>query len=247
MPRLMDQPTALVGQTVSNFGFSGARIEDLGASEFTLANVALDLSPSTSGFVDELKKALGAVIESLAKSPRAENMLVRVETFDETLVEVHGFAPFSGMVPGDYAVQCGGSGTALLDAILSGVEASGEYGKRLDDKDYSANAIIFIITDGMDNSSRKARNPAAIAAAVEKVRQAENLESIKTILIGVGHEGSVKGYLEALQRDAKLDQFLWIGEATPAKIAKMADFISRSVSSASQSLGTGGASQNLTF
>lgn len=247
MPKLMNQSTSLVGQTISNFGFSGARIEDLGATEFTVADIELDLSPSTSGFVDDLKKALGAIIESLSKSPRAENMLVRVQTFDERLAEVHGFTPLSGMVAGDYAVTCGGSGTALLDAIACGIEAVGEYGKRLDEKDYAANGIIFIITDGMDNSSRRARTPQALVDAAEKVRISENLESLKIILIGVGNEGSVKGYLETLQKEAKIDQFLWIGEATPSKIAKMADFISRSVSSASQSLGTGGSSQNLTF
>jgi hypothetical protein len=243
----MNASASLVAQTVSNFGFSGARIEDLGASEFTLANIAIDLSPSTSGFIDDLKKALGTIIESLAKSPRAENLLVRVEGFNEDLKEIHGFSPLTGMKSGDYPIDCGGRGTALFDAILSGVEACGEYGKRLDDKDYASNAIVFIITDGMENASRKARNPDSIIKAIEKIRIAENLESIKTILIGVGDDTTVNQYLAQVQADAKIDQYLWVGDATPSKLAKMADFISRSVSSTSQALGTGGPSQNLTF
>lgn len=245
----MNASASLVAQTVSNFGFSGARIEDLGniASEFTLADIEIDLSPSTAGYIDDLKKALGTVVETLAKAPRAQNLLVRVGTFNEALSENHGFTPLSNIAAGDYSIACGGRGTALLDAILSGAEACGQYGHLLDDKDYSSNAIIFIITDGMENSSSKARTASDIIRGIEKIRAEEHLESIKTILIGVGDEGDVKIYLENLQKEAKLDQYLWVGEATPAKLAKMADFISRSVSSTSQALGTGGPSQNLTF
>jgi hypothetical protein len=73
------------------------------------------------------------------------------------------------------------------------------------------------------------------------------LESLKTILIGIGDETQVENYLKNFASNAGLDQYLWVGNATPSKIAKLADFISRSVSSASQSLGTGGPSANLTF
>jgi hypothetical protein len=247
MPKLMNQSASLVAQTISNFGFSGTRIEDLGASEYTLANIEIDLSPSTSGYVSELKKALGTIIESLAKSPRAENLLVRVETFHDNLTEVHGFTGLNGVTEGDYNIACGGRGTALLDAILSGIEACGAYGKLLNDKDFAANAVTFIITDGMENSSQKARNTDTIVKAVNKVRTDEDLESIKTILIGVGDQINVESYLHTVQAKAQIDQYLWIGDATPAKLAKLADFISKSVSSASQALGTGGPSQNLTF
>jgi len=53
--------------------------------------------------------------------------------------------------------------------------------------------------------------------------------------------------LEQFKNEAGIDQFVSIGEATPAKLAKLADFISRSISSTSQALGTGNASQPLTF
>ncbi len=74
----------------------------------------------------------------------------------------------------------------------------------------------------------------------------ENLESIKVILIGVGDSGRVQTYLDTLKNDAGLDQFVWVGNADAKALAKMADFVSRSISSSSQALGTGGASKNLT-
>lgn len=249
MPKLMNQSTSLVAQTISNFGFSGTQIDDLKdlAGEFTLANVEIDVSPSTGPFIDELKKALGVVIESLAMSPRANNLLMRLESFNESLVEIHGFTPLTNVHPGNYDFQCGGHQTALYDAILSGIEACGAYGQMLDEKDFTVNAINFIITDGMENASRKARNTGILAKGQTNIRTSEHLESYKTILIGVGDESQVEGYLQALKADAQLDQFIWVGAANPKSLAKLADFISRSVSSASAALGTGGTSQNLVF
>lgn len=245
----MNQSTSLVAQTISNFGFSGAQIDDLKdlAGEFTLTNIEIDVSPSTAPFIDELKKALGVVIESLALSPRANNLLVRLESFNEKLVEIHGFTPLTNVQQGNYDFQCGGHRTALYDAILSGLESCEAYGKLLDEKDFSVNAINFVITDGMENDSRTARTTSALVRQKELNQTNEHLESCKTILIGVGNESQVEGYLQNLKDEAQLDQFIWVGEANPKSLAKLADFISKSVSSASAALGTGGPSQNLNF
>jgi len=243
----MNQAATLVAQTVSNFAFSTKKTEDLQASEYTLADIEIDISPSTSEFKPELEKALATIVESLAKSPRSENMLVRVQTFTDQLQEVHGFINLSDIQAPNYKLDCNGGGTALYDATLCGVEAVAAYGKHLDELEYAANAVVFIVTDGMNNASKIARDPKRIADAIHKTKADEHLESVKTILIGVGDEAEVQSYLADFQTQAKLDQFVWIGSATPSAIAKLAEFISRSVSSASQSLGTGGPSANLSF
>src|SRR6478735_294603 len=102
MPKLMNASASIVGATVSNFGFSAKRAEDLTATEYTLADIEIDVSPSTSGFLVQLQKALGVVTDSLKKSPRAENMLVRVQTFSENLTEVHGFINLKDINAADY-------------------------------------------------------------------------------------------------------------------------------------------------
>lgn len=243
----MNQSASIVGATVSNFGFTTKRNDELTASEYTLADLEIDLSPSTAAFRAELEKALATVVDSLAKSPRSENMLVRVQAFDENLHEIHGFINLSDIKAGDYDLDCHGGGTALFDAALCGVEAVAAYGKHLDELEYAVNAVVFIVTDGQNNSSRKARDPKKVGAAINKAKKAENLESIKTVLIGVGDEQDTRTYLEDFQKEAGIDQFVWVGKATANSIAKLANFISKSVSSASQSLGTGGPSANLTF
>ncbi len=72
------------------------------------------------------------------------------------------------------------------------------------------------------------------------------------VLIGLfdpkdSHATQVKGYLKIFKDEAEIDQYVDAGDATPTKLAKLAEFVSQSISSQSQSLGSGGPSQNLNF
>ena len=69
---------------------------------------------------------------------------------------------------------------------------------------------------------------------------------MRTILVGVnaGHYGSA---LQRFQQDVGIDQYVDVADATAQRLAKLADFVSRSISAQSQSLGTGGPSQALNF
>lgn len=244
MPKLMGKADTTVLQTVSNFGFTAQRPETLGASEYTIVGVAVDSSGSVSAFKNDLDKAYRDIIGSCRKNPRSDNLLVRAATFNDGLDEIHGFQTLDTIDESKVSFSPGG-GTALFDSALEGIESLGTYGKQLSGMDYLVNAVLFVVTDGDDNASRIA-NPSKIKAAIEKIRKSESLESIKVILIGVGDQAGVQGYLDTLHKDAGLDQFVWMGNADPKALAKLADFVSRSISSSSNALGTGGPSQNLT-
>lgn len=240
----MGQADTQVLQTVSNFGFSAQRPETLGASEYTIVSIAVDVSGSVAGYKADLEKAYRDIIGSCRKNPRAENLLVRGTSFNDSLFEMHGFQGLDTIDEAKVGFSPGG-GTALFDSALEGVEALGQYGKNLNDMDYLVNAVLFVVTDGDDNGSRIA-NPDKIKAAIDKIRKNESLESLKVILIGVGDQTSVKNYLDNLHQQAGLDQFVWIGNADAKALAKLAEFVSRSISSSSNALGTGGPSKNLT-
>jgi len=240
----MGKNDSVVLSTVSNFGFSGTRPEALGASEYTIVSIAVDISGSVASYEASLVEAYKNIIGSCRKNPRAENLLVRGVTFNENLSELHGFVGLDTIKEDQLSLHAHG-GTALFDSALEGVEALGKYGKTLFDMDYLVNGVLFIVTDGDDTSSRLA-SPDKIKAALEKVRKTEVLESIKVILIGVGDQNSVQQYLDTLHKNAGFDQFAWIGGADAKALAKMAAFVSNSISSSSQALGTGGPSQNLT-
>ena len=77
-----------------------------------------------------------------------------------------------------------------------------------------------------------------------KARTSEKLESLISILIGI-NVGNYGQELQDYQQKTGMDHYIDVGDATPRKLAKLAAFVSQSISSQSQALGTGGPSQNI--
>ena len=228
--------------TLSGFNFSAAPVDELGSTEYTIVQGVLDVSGSVAGFIKELENCMVEVMKSCQKSPRADNLLLRWLTFEDSVEEHHGFTELRNLNESAYKgkLQSGGM-TALYDATLNGLESMQAYGNQLFDMEYDCNGLIVVVTDGIDNMS--AHSPDQIKKAIEDIRKEEKMESLLAILIGVGIDQDVKLGLQNFKDDAGFDQFLAIADANKNTIAKMANFISQSVSSSSQALGSGGASQ----
>lgn len=244
MPRLDgDMETFQMG---GNFNFTGARLEQLGASEYTLVTIAVDETGSVSGFQDELREMLVTAVASCQASDRSENLLVRVVTFgsqhNQGVNEIHGFKPLVDIDVANYPTIQPGGMTPLYDAVYSSVGALNGYGQQLVDDGYGVNAITFIITDGADN--RSTATPKMVQEELSKGVSGEVLESMVSVLIGI-NAASAASYLQDFQRDAGITQFIDAGDATKSTLARLADFVSQSISSQSQALGTGGPSQNI--
>ena len=89
---------------------------------------------------------------------------------------------------------------------------------------------------------------AKIKDAVANVRKSEVLESFKLILIGVNDgDAVVAKYLKEFNDEAGFDEHVPVDSIDAGSLAKLAEFISQSISSTSQSLGTGGPSQAVNF
>ena len=251
MPKLMatsdNQIIDIPG--AGNFQFSAIRIEDLGATEYTLVTIVCDISGSVHSFADDLLACIQAIVMACKKSPRAENLLLRLLLFNDDLHEVHGFINLADIKPNEYDPLDPDSMTALFDASYDAIAATLEYSKRLVDQDFDCNGIVFIITDGMDN--RSSMTPTSIKEKVANAMIKEEIESLNTILISLYasnyHDAKVKMGLEKFHVEAELTHYEDIGEATPGKLAKLANFASESISSQSQALGTGAPSQTLNF
>jgi len=231
----------------SNYGFSAKRIEDLGATEYTLVGIAGDHSGSVDQFRQEIEDCIKEIIKACRQSPRADNLMLRLISFDTRLDEIHGFRPLSECDVDAYTgcVRPGGM-TALYDAGCNVTDSITQYGKNLTENDFDVNAIVFVITDGMDNASTMTANE--IKRSLQNAVQSEALESILSILVGVNvNDPSVSQWLKALHQNAGFTQYVELGDAKAATLAKLADFISRSISAQSQALGTGGPSQSLSF
>lgn len=252
MPRLMataeDQVIAVPGP--GNFQFSAVRIEDLGASEYTLVTIVCDKSGSVIKFANKLLDCVKTIVEATQKSPRSENLLIRKLLFNTELEEVHGFRELSNINVADYPpIDCD-SMTALYDATYDAIGATLTYSEKLIEQDFDCNGIVFVITDGMDN--RSSMTPSAIKKLMEDAQHDEKIESLQVILITLRSPGSswaqdVDVSLERFYKDANLTQKVDLGEATSQRLAKLAGFVSESISSQSQALGTGAPSQSLAF
>lgn len=235
-------------QAASGYKFSGMSIDALGSSQYTLVGLVVD----TSGSVDPFAKALEQMLKTVYKgcndsnNPYRENLMFRVTTFSHTIKEVHGFKTLNNINENDYngSVITGGD-TALCDAVDEMVQALTAYGATLTKQDFTVNGMIAVVTDGQDNASHTAMG--AVAKSVKKIRTTETMTSCVTILVGVTNDDTnLDHYLQTFKDDAGMDQYIPIGKATPGKIAKLAGFISQSVSSTSSALNQGAPSKPIT-
>ncbi len=216
-----------------HFQFSAIRPDALGATEYTLVTIVVDITASVASFSDALLDSVKSVIKACQRSPRVDNLLVRLVLFNSNRQELHGFVPLGGM-------------TALYDAVYDAVAATNTYAQTLFAQDFEVNAAIYIITDGMDNCSTI--KPADIAAQVQRAIKQECLETLITVLVGVDtRNAGVSAHLQLFKDEAQLSQFVDVADANAANLAKLGQFVSHSISLQSQALNTGAGVPSLSF
>ncbi len=226
-------------KTADGFHFSGVGLERLEASEYTLVTLAVDSPYSVSAFKSEIERAVQAVVEACTDSPRGGNILLRLTQFNDWgVAEISGFAPPSEI--GEVEIHPEGW-TPLYDAIQDGLQSVMEYGKELDQKDFEVNAIVMVITDGLENNSRKATRK-EIKKQVVEMRKEDALESFRAILVGV-NPGEHNEELKDLAETLGLDQYVSVFDADRKSLMRLANFISRSIQAQSKALGSGGPSE----
>lgn len=235
MPRFDNQKSTAL--TNNGYSFNGTAVEDLGATEYTVVTVLVDVSGSLSGQERELERMVKEVIKTLNMSPRKDNLLVRVVKFNEQDQEVHGFKLLSQITLNDYdnTMNCSGS-TNLYDATINSITATEGYVKTLHQNDYFCNGLIFIITDGEDVGS--SNQPSAVMNSLSALRKTEMLESLNVILLGMTGNSSSSS-LTDFQQKGGLTNYIEVGQVNHNTLGKLANFISRSITMVSQSLGSG--------
>jgi hypothetical protein len=253
MPRLMPQSDEDVINIPGpgTFTFSAKKIDTLtGATEYTLVTIVIDVSGSVQHFAGGLLDCVKSIVRSCKDHARSENLLIRFLTFNDDVIEIHGFRDLETLKPDEYEELNPNGFTALFDATYDGVGATVEYAKRLTAMDYDTNAVTFIITDGLNN--RGMITPKQIKEKIEKALGSEEIISYLTLLVGlhdpaVQWSNEVEVSLKKFKEEANLSEYLSIGEASPEKLAKLANWASESVSSTSNALHHKTPSQVLQF
>ena len=247
MPRFNDDDLETHKLATGNYGFSAAKIDSLGATEYTLVSIVTDASSSVQAFEKDMETCLKEIVKACKYSPRADNLLLRLSQFSSSVKELHGFKTLESCNLDDYSdiLEVYGM-TALRDGTHNGAAALAAYGKKLMENDYSVNAILFVITDGEENHSTLgvAETKKALADGLKQ----ECLESLVTILIGVNiQDPTLSQKLKDYKDEIGFNQYIELGNAKASSLAKLAEFVSKSISSQSQALGTGGQSKAIQY
>ncbi len=232
------------------YKYTGQPMDKLGGSKYTLVSLALDMSPSITEFVPDLERMSGEVVKACLRDPNKEAIMMRFTGFHEAVVEMQGFAELRHYDPAQFdgIIKIGHS-TALYEAVYEAMVATENYGTELVNTDCMCNGVLFILTDG-ENMARGYATPNIIAEKLKEIRRdegANTVESINTILVCASDDPRVVDYCRKFKEDAGLSQLVEMGEATEANLAKLGQFVSQSISSTSQALGSGGPSQPLSF
>ncbi len=230
----------------ANYGYTGAKIDALQSFENTLAVGLLDESGSTTAYARQMEKCVQEIIKALRHSPRAANLIYYHAHFDTNFREVHGFKPLVECNEADYdGIWAGGGRTTLYDSEDRVISFTLDYARRQAQMHYTCNGIIWIITDGQDYGSVLREN--SVTERLAKAVTSEELESLVTILIGVNDDQAIQDELQRHSQAVGFTQYVPVAKADEKTLARLAGFISKSVSAQSQSLGSGGPSQPLTF
>lgn len=254
MPKVLGMGADQLNDTLGGYGYTSVAVEKLGAVEYTLTGIVADNSGSVQSFKAELERMIQTSLEACQLSPRALNLIARVTTFSSSfssgpknVEEILGFTPLGAVDAAKFVgTMDPDGGTPLFEAAAEMLLSLRDYGMKLYDKQITSNAIMFVITDGDDNNDDKTFTPDTIKAQIAEIRREEKIESIRTILVGINDsDPSFKAYLDAFKTDAGLDEYISVGDATKGKLAKLAQFVSRSISSQSAALGTGGPSKSV--
>ena len=218
-----------------NLSFHSIPVGDLSSAEYTLVDIAIDHSGSIQGYEGDLMRMLQKCVQACKKTNRAENIMLRVTIFSGNvgIRELHGYLPLNEISEDNYQPFTPDGGTPLYDATFSAIASMGQYGRQLRDQNLSCNGIAFIITDGEEGGSVEA-NPNMIRERISTIDMEEWLESLISIVIGVG-SARIGSFAEA----SGLTHTLNMGQVNEAMLSDLAQVVSGSIVSQSQAMGTG--------
>jgi len=207
--------------------FNNFDIQNVQTEETINAVFVVDVSPSIDKYVNELNVAFNDFIQEMQQSHVSERLLVSRIEFCEDVKVVNGFQPISNVSLMKFKPK--GNGTALYDAVLLGMKNAVEYRENLEKSGVKTKTILFILTDGMDNSSAYGAD-SEVKRAIDEFKDEKNIFSFTSILFGIGDVN--KQYFEDAKNKMGVQHLFSVG-VTAKEIRKMINFISSSISSTS--------------
>jgi hypothetical protein len=145
-------------------GCVGLGADDLGAADATLVSVVIDRSSSMSPHQRAVIDAYNTMQKALAGAKAASAILTTTWAFSDSLSLVSGFEAVGTKPPLSTATYRPSGGTAMYDAILAAMTGLVSYGQALWDGGVPTRRVLFVLSDGEDNSSKASAAQVASAA-----------------------------------------------------------------------------------
>ena len=206
--------------------FANYNPDDIQVDETINAVFIVDTSTSVSNYIDELNYAFNDFTESMQKSHVADKLMVSIVEFNTKVRVQNGFKPISSIKKIDFSKKIGGL-TSLYDGVLTGLKNALDYRKNLENSGIETKTILFVITDGEDNTSKNNAN--MIAKEIKEQQKDERgAFSFTSILFGIGNDAN----FTKAQQDMNIEHLAKIG-TSGNEMKKMIGFISQSISSLS--------------
>jgi uncharacterized protein YegL len=206
-----------------NLSFNNFDPSEIQVDETINAVFVVDVSPSITTYVKDLNFAFNDFTQTMQKSHVAEQLMVCLLEFNENVNVKNGFQPIKQIPTMQFVPS--GSGTALYDATYQGLQIAVDYRQNLEASGVTAKTLLFVITDGQDNSSKVSFNQ--VKTQLQAIlNQEQNAFSFTTILFGVGDAAE----FEKAQKEMGLQHLARVG-TSGAEIRKMINFISQSIAS----------------
>ncbi|KKK95544.1 hypothetical protein LCGC14_2671740, partial [marine sediment metagenome] len=133
------------------YGYSATKLDDLGASQYTLITLVVDVSPSVTAYITQLEEAIKKIVEGCGhkNNPYADNMLIRIVSFAHDVQEVHGFKlPSECEIDSYTGCLRVRHSTSLYDAAYNAIAATTDYSSKMSNWDFTVNGLVVLLTDG---------------------------------------------------------------------------------------------------
>lgn len=209
-----------------NLDFANFNPEEIEVDETINAVFIIDTSYSVSTYINELNAAFNDFTESMQKSHVADKLFVSIVEFDKRVRVSSGFRPVAAIPVMDFSKNLGGW-TSLYDAVHTGLKNALEYRENLENSGVETKTLLFVITDGEDNSSKNP--PSKVKTIIEKLKKEERSAfTFTSVLFGVGDQAN----FAKAQQDMGIEHLAQIGTSGD-EIKRMIGFISQSISSVS--------------
>lgn len=229
----MNASTAPTVGTNANYDYGNRDPNEIQTDEIINAAFVIDVSLSIDQYVDELNKAYNDFKNEMGGSHVGSKLFVSMTQFNDRIVSRGGFQPITSLPDIDFRQHLGGN-TALYDATLDSLTNAMNYRTSLEASGINVKTLIFVITDGQDNSS-SSDSAGKVKSIIDGISKEElSFGSFTSILFGIGSD---RPSFE--KAHAKMGfEHLGVITNSAKDIRAMISFISSSISNSSAGIKT---------